>query len=187
MDHWTIHGLWPSRVQRPQSYPCECTKEAFNQQEVTSLLPLMRKYWPSFKSNDYASFWSHEWEKHGTCCRPHIKTQFQYFNTTLNLRLKVDPGMMLQKLKPSLDQGYSFMQLYDALAAEGDVGLHCAHRDDRQVLTEVDFCMTARPQPARFPCPKVSIAGASSRCDAYRLIYILPANLPTKPKKMRLL
>eukprot|EP01064_Diplonema_japonicum_P008739 TRINITY_DN16139_c0_g1_i1.p1 TRINITY_DN16139_c0_g1~~TRINITY_DN16139_c0_g1_i1.p1 ORF type:complete len:156 (+),score=23.97 TRINITY_DN16139_c0_g1_i1:49-516(+) len=76
---WTIHGLWPQWAAASSGY---CRNVTFNETEVQSLLPQMKEDWPSDNGSD-ESFWTHEWEKHGSCADN--MPEFQYFNTTLNL------------------------------------------------------------------------------------------------------
>ncbi len=49
----------------------------------------MQKEWPSLScpSSDNVQFWTHEWEKHGTCSES-VLDQHSYFETTLNLKEK---------------------------------------------------------------------------------------------------
>lgn len=80
-------GLWPTN--NDGSYPCYCSGSTFNPSALSPIIDEMDRYWPSFQStND--DFWSHEWEKHGTCCADVsvLSTEFDFFNTVLKLRNK---------------------------------------------------------------------------------------------------
>eukprot|EP01059_Diplonema_ambulator_P000984 TRINITY_DN10758_c0_g1_i1.p1 TRINITY_DN10758_c0_g1~~TRINITY_DN10758_c0_g1_i1.p1 ORF type:complete len:159 (+),score=36.76 TRINITY_DN10758_c0_g1_i1:45-479(+) len=72
---WTIHGLWPEWGQ-------DCRKVTFNETVLKPILPQLEEYWPSDQGSD-ATFWQHEWEKHGSCADN--MDEFTYFNTTLTL------------------------------------------------------------------------------------------------------
>ncbi|POO03098.1 Ribonuclease T2-like [Trema orientale] len=85
-----IHGLWPNF--NNGSFPKYCDpKNPYDKNQVADLIGSMEKYWPSMScpSNDGSKFWSHEWNKHGTCSKS-VLNQHNYFLTTLNLRMKVD-------------------------------------------------------------------------------------------------
>ena len=61
----SIHGLWPDPEET-----CEyCTDEPFDESKLTSeTLELMNEYWPTcYDDSTNEEFWTHEWEKHGTC------------------------------------------------------------------------------------------------------------------------
>lgn len=79
----SIHGLWPD----PEESCTYCTDEAFDESKLSSsTLEQMKKYWPTcVKGNTDESFWSHEWEKHGTCTG---MTQEGYFSEAISLFLK---------------------------------------------------------------------------------------------------
>eukprot|EP00656_Telonema_subtile_P032743 TRINITY_DN35_c0_g1_i1.p1 TRINITY_DN35_c0_g1~~TRINITY_DN35_c0_g1_i1.p1 ORF type:complete len:165 (-),score=40.07 TRINITY_DN35_c0_g1_i1:282-776(-) len=72
---WTLHGLWPQWGE-------SCTKEAFDQSQLSDLMDQLNKDWPSCQGST-TSFWSHEWSKHGTCSG---MTQHDYFAKALSLR-----------------------------------------------------------------------------------------------------
>ena len=56
-------GMWPSN--KDGSDPSYCGAK-FNSDAIKSLETVMDKEWPSYQGeND--SFWSHEFEKHGSC------------------------------------------------------------------------------------------------------------------------
>jgi ribonuclease T2 len=98
--YFTMHGLWPSRdgkADDANSYPCECTEEKFDPEKLQPIAADMAKYWPSDRPAghpDNDAFWSHEWEKHGTCSG--APSQLAYFQTTLGFRAKLDPFGALQ-------------------------------------------------------------------------------------------
>eukprot|EP00461_Guttulinopsis_vulgaris_P000344 UN00344 len=79
---WTLHGVWPQFGQT-------CTKEKFDVKQVAPIRSELDKYWMSCPGyTDNVSFWTHEWEKHGTCAKIESKnaTQLQYFTLGLQLR-----------------------------------------------------------------------------------------------------
>jgi ribonuclease T2 len=57
----------------------------------------MEKNWPSLScpSSNGFRFWSHEWEKHGTCAESELD-QHEYFEKALKLKEKMN---LLQILK----------------------------------------------------------------------------------------
>ncbi|XP_027098157.1 extracellular ribonuclease LE-like isoform X1 [Coffea arabica] len=93
---FSIHGLWPNYDDG--SYPSNCDPEAqFNPSQISDLTSRMQKDWPSLScpSSDGLSFWSHEWEKHGTCSES-ILDQHDYFASALLLKRQSN---LLQILK----------------------------------------------------------------------------------------
>lgn len=57
----------------------------------------MQQDWPTLAcpSGDGTEFWSHEWEKHGTCSES-VLEQHAYFETTLNFKKKTNLLQALQ-------------------------------------------------------------------------------------------
>ncbi|KAM7484370.1 hypothetical protein LguiA_000379 [Lonicera macranthoides] len=91
-----IHGLWPNY--NDGSYPSNCDPNApFDQSKVSDLISSMQKDWPSLAcpSSNGLTFWSHEWDKHGTCSES-VLNQHSYFSSALNLKDQVN---LLQALK----------------------------------------------------------------------------------------
>jgi len=82
--------------------PQYCNKSLpFNFNTIKPLLPLLLEFWPNLYTNTpLESFWKHEWEKHGTCALnlPQIRSEFDYFNVSLNLRNLYDFGPVLSQL-----------------------------------------------------------------------------------------
>ena len=59
--------------------------------QISDLLSNMQKNWPSLAcpSSNSIQFWTHEWEKHGTCSES-ILSQHGYFDTALTLKGKTN-------------------------------------------------------------------------------------------------
>jgi ribonuclease I len=49
----------------------------------------MDENWPSYSKGNEA-FWKHEWEKHGVCAAPYLKSEAEYFRKTLDLHDSYD-------------------------------------------------------------------------------------------------
>jgi ribonuclease I len=88
---FTIHGLWPDY--NNTSYPQFCTNTPFNITRLEPIITNMTQYWYSYMTSNLI-FWTHEWDKHGTCsclcnkiiCQPY--DELTYFTTVLDLYYK---------------------------------------------------------------------------------------------------
>ncbi|KAG9151975.1 hypothetical protein Leryth_002229 [Lithospermum erythrorhizon] len=81
-----IHGLWPNN--NDGSYPSNCDADnPYDQSKVSDLISRMQQEWPTLAcpSGTGSSFWSHEWDKHGTCSES-ILDQHSYFASALSLK-----------------------------------------------------------------------------------------------------
>ncbi|GAV79026.1 Ribonuclease_T2 domain-containing protein [Cephalotus follicularis] len=111
-----IHGLWPNY--NNGSYPSNCdSSNSFNQSEVSDLISSMQKDWPSLAcpSGNGVTFWTHEWEKHGTCSESALD-QHGYFDVALGFKKQAN---LLQALtgagiKPD-GESYSLSDIKDAI------------------------------------------------------------------------
>ncbi|KAL5828787.1 hypothetical protein ACOSQ3_018255 [Xanthoceras sorbifolium] len=91
-----IHGLWPNY--KDGSYPSNCDPDSpFDQSRISDLRSRMQKDWPTLAcpSGNGITFWSHEWEKHGTCSESSLD-QHAYFQTALNIKKQVNLLQILQ-------------------------------------------------------------------------------------------
>ncbi|KAA0034420.1 hypothetical protein IC582_023059 [Cucumis melo] len=91
-----IHGLWPNY--NDGTYPSNCDPSSpFDRTQISDLVSSMEKNWPSLAcpSSDNTKFWSHEWNKHGTCSES-VLDQYEYFETTLNLKAQANILQALQ-------------------------------------------------------------------------------------------
>lgn len=178
-NYWTIHGLWPSRIDSAEFYPCTCTNEVFDISSIHQVMEGMEKFWPSLNSNNNAAFWAHEWEKHGTCCSPYLTSQVAYFNNTIRLRATHDPGSLLSQFTPSDDSPYAYELLDKALGATGAAILQCnAPGTVNQYLSGAVLCMTASSKPSQFACPPNVKNATYPRCDPDFPVWIRPSKTP---------
>ena len=161
LTNWTIHGLWPNY--KNGSYPSFCNNtQTFNVSQIRSLLPKMYSYWPSYFDTNSMVFWEHEWSKHGTCavgmCK-YIKSQFQYFDTTLSLKFKTNIYQVFRSagIVPSSWRYYKYEDMKYTLRENfGVYPLLQCHKDfykNHQVLTSIVFCFDSLLDP--MDCLKV--------------------------------
>ncbi|PHU16202.1 Ribonuclease 2 [Capsicum chinense] len=88
---FTIHGLWADY--NDGTWPACCSGSEFDMNQISSLLEMLKKYWPSYNCGAASTchggkgtFWAHEvvFIKHGTCSYPVVQDEFDYFDRTLN-------------------------------------------------------------------------------------------------------
>ncbi|KAK4399805.1 Extracellular ribonuclease LE [Sesamum angolense] len=86
--NFTIHGLWPNYSNG--SYPYGCNRIALMME------PRMEVSWVSLScKNNETTFWTHEWDKHGTCSES-VLDQHSYFEAALNIKDKVNLLQILE-------------------------------------------------------------------------------------------
>ncbi|CAI9096594.1 OLC1v1032779C2 [Oldenlandia corymbosa var. corymbosa] len=112
-EDFSIHGLWPNR--NDGSWPSNCDDDAsFDESEVSDLINRMQKDWPSLAcpSSDGVRFWTHEWEKHGTCS---LLNERQYFQTALDLKAKSNLLQVLKDAGITPGKFYTVERIKDAI------------------------------------------------------------------------
>ncbi len=64
--------------------------------QVNSIKTALDKYWPSYDGTN-VDFWTHEYEKHGTCASQlaPLATELDFFSMTLQMAEKYNPVTML--------------------------------------------------------------------------------------------
>ncbi|KAF8408107.1 hypothetical protein HHK36_007249 [Tetracentron sinense] len=142
---FSIHGLWPNY--KDGSYPSNCDPDSgFDLSEISDLTTRMQGSWPSLAcpSSDNMKFWSHEWNKHGTCSES-VLNQHEYFEAALNLQKKVD---LLQILKSAGIQPngrfYSLKSIEEAIeeATGHTPGIQCnVDRSGNSQLYQIYQCV----------------------------------------------
>ncbi|KAL0002729.1 hypothetical protein SO802_016510 [Lithocarpus litseifolius] len=116
-----IHALWPNY--KDGSYPSNCDpNNSFNQAMISDLISNMQKNWPSLAcpSSNSIQFWTHEWEKHGTCSES-VLNQHGYFDTALNLKGKTNllKALKIAGINPD-GNSYSLQNIKNAI--KGAIG-----------------------------------------------------------------
>ncbi|KAJ4974299.1 hypothetical protein NE237_007473 [Protea cynaroides] len=111
-----IHGLWPNY--NDGTYPSNCDPNtAFDPSAISDLTTSLEINWPSLAcpSSNGLSFWSHEWEKHGTCSES-ILDQHGYFDRALKLKTQVNLLQALENagIKPN-GSFYSMVSINKAI------------------------------------------------------------------------
>jgi len=106
ITNFTLHGLWPERIDG--SYPQHCTNDKFDPSQVTSIETELDTYWLSLNGPN-PSFWAHEYETHGTCAKDVLPTELGFFNTTLSLRTTYDitPALAAAGITPSSTKSFT--------------------------------------------------------------------------------
>ncbi|MBN3320815.1 RNT2 Ribonuclease, partial [Atractosteus spatula] len=92
-NYWTLHGLWTDKGDMcNSSWP-------FDERQIEDLMPEMNKWWPDLLQSGATKFWSHEWQKHGTCAAQleSLNSEHKYFGKALELYKKVDLDGILKK------------------------------------------------------------------------------------------
>lgn len=139
-NSWTIHGLWPDTCTGGYDSDCDPSRNSANIASVlqsssnpkaASALDTMNQYWLALNGND-GQFWSHEWNKHGTCVstlapqcyNDELKGQsyekgediVDFFTTTVDLWEKYNVFEALKEagIEPSGTKRYSLDELHKA-------------------------------------------------------------------------
>ena len=89
-SRFTIHGLWPENLDG--TWPQFCNTTPFNVTALHDILPLLKASWPSVFSKS-ASFWQHEWRRHGTCAMGKFATERDFFASVLQLDAQYDANV----------------------------------------------------------------------------------------------
>ncbi|KAI9227986.1 MAG: ribonuclease T2-like protein [Piptocephalis tieghemiana] len=156
---FTLHGLWPDKCngrQGPRN-GCDASRHYPNLGDIISredaaLRKEMETYWPSYRPGDPASFWNHEWTKHGTCVSTlHPKCSageggeeeeeghadvLEYFHTALSLRRTYDLAAALAA--QGITPGQSRYRIEDVESAiEEAYGLEVEAHCDRGRIREI--------------------------------------------------
>ncbi|KAK4399804.1 Extracellular ribonuclease LE [Sesamum angolense] len=116
--NFTIHGLWPNY--NNGSYPSNCNKNSpYDGTKVSVLFSRLQVNWATLAcpTNNGTKFWSHEWEKHGTCSES-VLDQHSYFEATLHIKDKVNLLQILEAagIRPD-DNFYNVEDIKEAIKA----------------------------------------------------------------------
>lgn len=185
VTNWTIHGLWPSEGSEHKPGYCN-SSWPFRESKIEDLKSAMMIHWPTYEEGeDPEEFWSHEWEKHGTCATslPNLNSEHKYFATALALNGRIDLKSVLAKsnIIPSEKQDYKLQDILRALSEEyhAKVLIQCIQSGEKgQLLSVVEVCMDKKFHP--IDCPNTR-----QECDdstPVRYLPILRASAKSPPK-----
>jgi len=103
---FTLHGVWPTRDDG--SWPQYCNdSQPFEASLIESLVGAMWESWYDFTGNGF-DFWSHEWDKHGTCAEidAPMDSEFNFFSVALKLVAKYNPKLALDQANITASNTY---------------------------------------------------------------------------------
>jgi ribonuclease T2 len=146
---FTLHGLWPNR--NDTTWPSYCTSQSFSLKPIESLVPTLVEIWYDFEHPyDPSDFWSHEYDKHGTCASsdPLLATEYQFFSAAIKLHQTVFPLTSILSgagIVPSSSQQYSLSAFRKAI--QSGLGAYpmmtCSQDYDGNVQVErIQFCVS---------------------------------------------
>ncbi|GLJ44076.1 hypothetical protein SUGI_0919260 [Cryptomeria japonica] len=155
-SEFSIHGLWPNY--KTGKWPQFCNpSDEFDFSQISDLVGELNSHWGSLScpSSNGHKFWSHEWEKHGTCSLN--LEQHEYFNKALALRSKIDLLGALKSAGIKPDGGdYSVSDIKEAIrnAIGEEVGVDCNVSEDGEYqLNEIYVCIDKSDASTVIKCP----------------------------------
>ncbi|XP_043269563.1 ribonuclease Oy [Venturia canescens] len=116
-EEWSIHGIWPTKYH--VIGPLYCNKSMpFNFAALQPIeLELEKKWIDVEKGRKAHSFWTHEWEKHGTCAAvlEPLNSELKYFKEGLALLDQYDMKHVLAKAMIMPGQAYNVQKILDGV------------------------------------------------------------------------
>jgi ribonuclease T2 len=159
VSEFTIHGLWPEYY---NGYPSYCTDASFSEKSLDgSTVDQMNCEWPSFNGGN-SGFWSHEWEKHGTCSLDVLPTEEDYFSKGLEVNDMYDVNVALTKAGISIVDGNEVEASAIQAALNDAYGVNGVLKCQNGALSEVWMCLDKETYEP-FQCP----SSLSSTCSSY--------------------
>ncbi|CAD6186768.1 unnamed protein product [Caenorhabditis auriculariae] len=154
---WTMHGLWPNFANG--SYPqfCPAVPKHFNEDLIKLIEPKLTNFWPNlYPSKSKASFWKHEYDKHGTCAQSekNFDSELKYFQQAIDLFALFDVDAALSSLpRGSLVTKAEVLQALQPLSKSQSVQIHCLRdkKTSQTLLADVRLCINKDLSPRACP------------------------------------
>eukprot|EP00054_Salpingoeca_dolichothecata_P036478 m.7583 g.7583 ORF g.7583 m.7583 type:complete len:236 (+) comp6760_c0_seq1:41-748(+) len=182
---WTIHGLWASNTEGTDPSYCDPSKP-FNWADISSLAPQLNTSWPNlFTNTEYTSFWSHEWEKHGTCAESvsALSDEFKFFDETLGLHEKYDVLSTLSAggITPSAYATYKLADIQNAIHTKFGVTpvVYCSYDSSTKKATLLQVAVCFSKSLEIIACADSILKQAT--CETTDEIIYLPLDSVPKP------
>ncbi|KAG0499639.1 hypothetical protein HPP92_004330 [Vanilla planifolia] len=161
-----IHGLWPNN--NDGSFPSNCDPNSpFDSSQISDLTNSLNANWPSLScpSSNSESFWTHEWQKHGTCAES-VFDEHGYFSAALDLKAKADVLQMLSSsgIEPN-NNSYDLRSIKGAIQAGigHEPGIECnKDRSGNSQLYQVYLCVDSSGS-SFVSCPVLPSVSCSSQ------------------------
>lgn len=148
-DKWSIHGAWPEN--NNGSYPQNCcTEHHFDAKILKPIESDLIAHWKTLQAHGTnENFWSHEYEKHGTCAieSPLLKDELSYFQNTLNAfkKLNIDQWLSDAGLALSDTKTYKLEDFRNAVkkGLGHEIMLQCVKtkHHNHPVISQINFCL----------------------------------------------
>ncbi|CAG9865201.1 unnamed protein product [Phyllotreta striolata] len=147
-DKWIIHGIWPTK--RGTEGPVFCPSAVhFDPTLLQPFLNDLDEQWTNVEAGtkEY-SFWSHEWDKHGTCSidLPQLNSIPNFFMKGLELNKKYNllEYLSTSKITPG-KLGYTVQQIEEAIksATNHEPKIECivdSHTKE-PLISEIQICL----------------------------------------------
>merc|ERR1711907_312387 len=163
--YFTVHGLWPNYENG--KWPAFCNSSyPFDENEIEDLLPVMNERWPDVLSSHEGDWlWSHEWDKHGTCAKPVLNGEHEYFAKALELYDILNPTEVFAQngMIPSNTRTYDRDQVISVLTKSFGDTFVIGCQESGKDLFQIEFCLQKDFQGRN--CGKSANSNCSSNQD----------------------
>lgn len=152
LNSFTVHGLWPQR--QDNTWPSFCNNSyPYRYSEIAGILHQLDVAWfDSLHGHVNGSdFWSHEWEKHGTCAmvgdRSMIGSELGYFQAAISLHDQItEVAWLAQAGITPADPSQTMYDTDKFLSAMSDqlgqqAMIKCSHKDGNTVINNFGVCI----------------------------------------------
>ena len=172
--YFTVHGLWPNYENGKwpafcnSSYPFDATTlPDSNRSHFSGNLTgtkLSSQRWPDVLSSHEGDWlWSHEWDKHGTCAKPVLNGEHEYFAKALELYDILNPTEVFAQngMIPSNTRTYDRDQVISVLTKSFGDTFVIGCQESGKDLFQIEFCLQKDFQGRN--CGKSANSNCSSR------------------------
>mmetsp|Transcript_14011 Transcript_14011/g.39607 ORF Transcript_14011/g.39607 Transcript_14011/m.39607 type:complete len:230 (-) Transcript_14011:383-1072(-) len=131
-------GLWSQRC-------VALDEQGLNTQFAFLLLcPFVAQIWPDVLSSHNGNWlWSHEWSKHGTCAKPVLNGEHEYFSKALALYDVLNPTeVFIQNgIVPSNEKTYDLDTVLNVLVTSFGHTFQVSCQESGEDLFQIEYCL----------------------------------------------